>query len=290
MASMVPGRRTAISVPSERPKPDCQPCLVVIAGEQLGRRIDLGADPVIVGRSEECAICIPSEQVSRRHAVVQPLLNRYHVVDLDSTNGTFVNEARVQRATLQDGDRIRIGKTVFKYTESHVELQYIQHIHSLADGDPLTGAYNKRYFDDTFATEVRRAHQVQAPLGLVLFDIDHFKKINDTYGHPAGDAVLKGVVATVKAELRQTDVLCRVGGEEFALILPNTPEPLAHQVAEFIRGAVEGTTYEFDGTRIPVTLSLGATELRPGESPEQLYRRADEKLYEAKRSGRNRVA
>jgi len=289
MASIAPGRRTAISVPSEYPKAAGKPCLVMIAGTEIGRRIDLGSDAVDIGRSAECVVCVNSDQVSRRHAVVQRILNRYHVVDMNSTNGTFVNDERVTRATLEDGDLIRVGKTVLKYTESHIELQYIEHIDNLANRDALTGAFNKRYFDDNLAKEAKKAQQVLAPLSMVLFDIDHFKKINDTYGHPAGDAVLKSVVDTVRTQIRQSDSLCRVGGEEFALILPNTPEQLALQAAEFVRSAVETSAYSFEGVRIPVTVSLGVAELAAGDFPGALYKRADEKLYAAKRGGRNRV-
>jgi diguanylate cyclase (GGDEF)-like protein len=284
------GRRTAIAIPSERPKTAGQPCLVMIAGSELGRRIDLGAEAVEIGRSEQCTVCVDSDQVSRRHAVIQRVLGRYYVVDQNSTNGTFINERRIETQKLEDGDQIRVGKTVLKYMESHVELQYIQHIDNLANQDSLTGAYNKRYFDEALAREIRRARQAGAPFGLIVFDVDHFKKINDTHGHVAGDTVLKGVVDTVKARLRRDDLLCRIGGEEFALILPNATDSLARQIAEEARAAVEGSEYSFEGTRIPVTLSLGVAVLSGGDVPETVHKRADEALYAAKRGGRNRVA
>jgi two-component system, cell cycle response regulator len=211
------------------------------------------------------------------------------VVDLNSTNGTFVNDQRVERAELKDGDLLRTGKTVLKYLEDNLELDYMQHLLSLAAVDSLTGLFNKRYFDEVFGKEVARAEQALHPLSLIILDIDHFKKINDSFGHPAGDAVLKHVASTVKSQIGPSDTLCRVGGEEFALVLPLTPLLLATEAAELIRAAVEVSVCEVLSSPIPATLSLGVAELSRQEVPENLYRRADEQLYRAKHTGRNRV-
>jgi len=289
MASILPGRRTAISLPSERPKGAGQPCLVIISGAEMGRRIDLTHEEVSIGRSEQCTVCVNSDMVSRRHAVINRILGHYIVVDLKSTNGTFINDQRIERAELKDGDLLRTGKTVLKYLENNLELEYMQHILSLATVDSLTGLHNKRHFDEVFGKVVARADQTQQPLSLILLDIDHFKKINDGFGHPAGDAVLKHVAGVVKSQIRPSDTLCRVGGEELALVLPQTPLALATQAAELIRVAVDNAACNFDGTIIPATLSLGVAQLGPGEIPEGLYRRADERLYAAKHGGRNRV-
>src|SRR6478735_5144573 len=285
MASILPGRRTAISLPSERPKGAGQPCLVIISGAEMGRRIDLTHEEVSIGRSDQCTVCVNSDMVSRRHAVINRILGHYIVVDLKSTNGTFVNDQRIERAELKDGDLLRTGKTVLKY----LELEYMQHIMSLATVDSLTGLHNKRHFDEVFGKEVARADQSQQPLCLVLLDIDYFKKINDNFGHPAGDAVLKHVASVVKSQIRPGDTLCRVGGEELALVLPQMPLALAVQAAELIRAAVDATACDVAGTIIPATLSSGDAQLAPGEVPEGLYRRADERLYAAKHTGRNRV-
>jgi diguanylate cyclase (GGDEF)-like protein len=289
MASIFPGRRTAISIPSERPPSAGPPCLVIISGDDIGRRFELGTQEVSIGRADTCTICVNTDQVSRKHATVQSILGKYYLVDMRSTNGTFVNEQKVERAKLLDGDQIRVGKTVLKYTESHVEQRYFEHAFNLASMDALTGAFNKRYFDESFGKEVQRSQQAGTPLCIVLFDIDHFKKINDTYGHPAGDAVLKNVSAAVAAQLRDGDALFRVGGEEFALVLSATPRDLAIQAAEAVRALIESLVTDFMGTRITATLSLGVAELSSGEQPAALYQRVDEKLYAAKRGGRNRV-
>jgi two-component system, cell cycle response regulator len=289
MASIFPSRRTAISIPSERPPSAGPPCLVIISGDDMGRRFELGTTEVSIGRADTCTICVNTDQVSRKHATVQAVLGKYYIVDMRSTNGTFVNEQKVERAKLLDGDQIRVGKTVLKYTESHVEQRYFEHVFNLASIDALTGAFNKRYFDETFGKEIQRSQQVGTPLSIVLFDIDHFKKINDTYGHPAGDAVLKNVSGAVASQLRDGDALFRVGGEEFALVLSATPLSLAVQAAEAVRALVASVVTDFMGTRITATLSLGVAELAPGEQPAALYQRVDERLYAAKRGGRNRV-
>ncbi len=255
----------------------------------MGRRYELGTSEVSIGRADTCTICVNTDQVSRKHCTVQGILGRYYIVDNRSTNGTFINEQKVERAKLADGDQIRVGKTVLKYTESHVEQRYFEHVFNLASMDALTGAFNKRYFDETYAKEAARAQQSATPLSLVLFDIDFFKKINDSYGHPAGDAVLKNVAGVVLAQVRDGDALYRVGGEEFALVLSATPRDLAIQAAEAVRGLVAALVTDFMGTRITATLSLGAAELDRDETPEALYQRADELLYAAKRGGRNRV-
>ena len=289
MASIFPGRRTAISIPSERPATSGPPCLVIISGDDMGRRYELGTQEVSIGRADSCTICVNTDQVSRKHATIQHILGKYDLGDMRSTNGTFINEQKVERAKLVDGDQIRVGKTVLKYTESHVEQRYFEHVFNLASMDALTGAFNKRYFDETFGKEVLRAQQHRLPLSIVIFDIDFFKKINDTYGHPAGDAVLKNVTTAVTAQLRDGDALFRVGGEEFVLVLSATPRDMAVQAAEALRAMVEALVTDFMGTRIAATLSLGVAELAEAEEPAALYQRADEQLYAAKRGGRNRV-
>ena len=289
MASIFPGRRTAISIPSERPVASGPPCLVIISGDDMGRRFELGHTEVSIGRADNCTICVTTDQVSRKHAMVQGILGKYYIVDNRSTNGTFVNEQKVERAKLLDGDQIRVGKTVLKYTESHVEQRYFEHVFNLASMDALTGAFNKRYFDETFGKEAARAQQTATPMSVVLFDIDHFKKVNDTYGHPAGDAVLKNVAAAVSAQLREGDALFRVGGEEFILVLSATGRDQAVQAAEAVRALISDLVTDFMGTRITATLSLGVAELGATELPAALYQRADGLLYSAKRGGRNRV-
>jgi diguanylate cyclase (GGDEF)-like protein len=281
-------RRTAIVIPSERPK-NIRPRLVVIAGPELGRQIELTMDALEIGRAETAGLRLDIEQVSRRHAAIQRFGSHYILADLNSTNGTFVNDEKITTRELKDGDRIRIGKAVLKYSESDVEAEYHFRIFNMANLDALTGAYNKRYFDEAFRKEVEKGAREGRPFALLLFDIDFFKKINDTYGHPAGDAVLTEVAEVVRGIARPSDLFGRVGGEEFALACPETPLDNARDLAELVRASIQEHEFAFETQRIPVTSSVGVGELLSTESADDFYKRCDAFLYEAKRSGRNRV-
>jgi diguanylate cyclase (GGDEF)-like protein len=284
------GKRTAVAVPSMRPRGAGKPVLVVIAGLELGRRIDLDSGSADIGRGDEVTLRIDSELVSRRHAMIQRSGRQFIIADLNSTNGTFVNDTKIKTHQLVEGDQIRVGKVVLKYTECEIEAQYHEQILHRANVDGLTGAYNKRYFQELLERAFAEARGSGSPLAIVIFDIDHFKKVNDTWGHAAGDLVLCQVADVVRGQLRATDVLCRVGGEEFALVLANTSGATARGAAEFIRGGIEMAEFVFESTVIPVTVSLGVVELERSDADSgALFKRADERLYEAKRTGRNKV-
>lgn len=281
--------KTAIAVPSERPKGTGNPCLVILAGPGMGRRIDLGSGVVDIGRSEECAIPVASPQVSRRHASIQRILGRYVVADLESTNGTYLNDRRILQEPLNDGDKIRVGDLILKYMENSIELLYHEQLDSLVREDPLTGVNNKRSFDDDFYRLTGRGEAGDGELGLILFDLDHFKSINDTLGHAAGDEVLRRVASLVQAQLPTSAALYRVGGEEFAVLSSGPDAARAPELAELLRRHVEAYSISHGGKALTVTLSLGVA-LRRGDGAEELYARADRKLYESKRAGRNRVS
>jgi diguanylate cyclase (GGDEF)-like protein len=270
---------TAVSIPPEGGKPADHPCLLVLSGPQMGRSIDLGYEALEIGRSTECALALNDDLVSRRHARIKRIFGGYFVTDLESANGTYVNGQRITMAQLADGDQIRVGQSMLKFVVNQMEAEYSKRAFALATIDPLTGAHNKRHFDETLAKEAQRALQQRTALSLILIDIDHFKKVNDTYGHPAGDLVLKGVVERAKSVLGPSDVLCRVGGEELAVIATKAGRPVAVACAERIRTAVERDSFDWEGRRIAVTVSAGVAELG-----------ADEKLYASKRAGRNRVS
>lgn len=280
--------KTAIAIPSERPKGLGSPCLVVIAGPGLGQQYDLGDTIVDIGRQEECVISVPSSKVSRRHASVQRVLGRYTVADLGSTNGTYLNGQRIAKSQeLKDGDKIKVGELVLKYMESKLELQYHQQILSLATTDSLTGLQNKRAFDEAFNIATLKASTDAGPLSLALFDVDHFKSINDTHGHAAGDMVLKEL-GELSRGLLGAQKLFRVGGEEFAILL-EADASVACELAETLRAAVADHTFKHADTVIPVSISVGVALTTPAEDAQSLYSRADANLYAAKNSGRNRV-
>jgi diguanylate cyclase (GGDEF)-like protein len=281
---------TVVSKPAAPPSPKGA-CLVVIVGEEIGKRIPLGHDELTIGRASTSVLQLDIDNVSRHHAAVVMTTIGFVLKDLGSTNGTFVNDHRVDEHRLRDGDQIRIGRAILKFlTSGNVEAQYHEEIYRLMTLDGLTQIHNKRYFTDTLEKELARSKRYKHPFTLVLFDIDHFKKVNDTHGHLAGDEVLRRVAQVVKVNVRTNDTVARVGGEEFALLLPEVGVDGGVVLAEKLRRLVESERCVHDGVHIPVTISLGVAEWSKAfESAEAMLSAADTKLYEAKRGGRNRV-
>jgi diguanylate cyclase (GGDEF)-like protein len=268
-----------------------QAFLVVIAGPRLGHRVLLGEEALEIGRGVGCGFQLDLDSVSRLHARVVWDGDRHVIADLRSTNGTYVNEVKVTEQPLTDGDRVGIGKVLLKYlTGANVESAYHEEIQRLMRYDGLTGIHNRSHFDETLHNVVWRARFDGSALSLIAFDIDHFKRVNDTHGHPAGDAVLRQVAAVVSQVVPQGTMLARTGGEEFAVLCPGFAAAHAYELAEHIRRAVEASAFMAEGVRIPVTVSLGVAERAPSDqSPEALYERADGQLYAAKAAGRNCV-
>jgi len=266
-------------------------CLVVIYGPDLGRKHSLSSPSVTLGRSNKCDIQIDQESVSRAHSKIINAGRSVRIRDLGSTNGTYVNDELVEERTLADGDFIKIGRTIFKFLSGgNIERAYHEEIYRLTTVDGLTQIFNKRYFNEALAREIARACRYRRELSLVLFDLDHFKEVNDTHGHLAGDSVLRTLATTIKSKIRTEDIFARYGGEEFAIILPEIDGHNAHQFAEKVRRIVETTEFSFEGTLIPVTISMGVATLDPDEpSAAVLTKYADERLYEAKAAGRNCV-
>ncbi|MEO8118324.1 MAG: diguanylate cyclase [Rhodoferax sp.] len=207
------------------------------------------------------------------------------------------NVAYSRNHMLRDARKqLRLGEQTLHAANQSLQQQ-LDEIHALqaqlseqANRDPLTGLYNRRYLDTTLARELARCARDGQPLSLMLIDIDHFKQVNDRYGHPAGDAVLKMLAAMLNEQARAGDVACRYGGEEFLLVLPNMPQDIALVRAEQWRADFAVATVLFDSLPLQATLSVGvATYPYHGNSPEELIRRADRALYRAKSEGRNRV-
>ena len=276
-----------------RAKDPSNACLVVIYGTELGKRIPLTQAVVECGRSRELGIPLDDDAVSRRHARFEWTGAAFTVKDLGSTNGTYVNDVVVRECALRDGDQVKIGRSIFKFIHSgNVELSYHEEIYRLMTFDGLTQVHNKRSFQTTLEREVSRSRRYQRYLSLVLFDIDHFKMVNDSRGHLAGDAVLRKMASLVQGHVRREDTVARVGGEEFAVLAPEVPLDGARIMAEKLRILIAQTQFQFEDHVIPVTSSFGTacvTPERPLE-PGELYQEADERLYAAKRGGRNRVA
>ena len=161
----------------------------------------------------------------------------------------------------------------------------------LAVVDPLTRVHNRRYFEIHLSALVAEAADRGKALALMILDIDHFKGVNDTYGHGAGDKVLKSFADRIRKVLRTSDLVCRLGGEEFVVVMPDTRLEIAAKVAERVRGEIEKNRFPIDdGCAIDVTVSIGLAERGSDSAPEELFRRADRALYRSKSDGRNRVS
>ncbi len=273
--------------------------LILIAhpdGDGLGSRtrIDMGSS-VTIGRDPVCEIAYPEvPSLSRSHARVDFNGDGVIVEDLGSTNGTFVNDGRVvSRMRLDTGDRIQFGALHFKfYREEDVEAAYHEAIHHLVMQDGLTEIGNRRKFNDELAREFARAQRHERPLAVVVFDIDRFKTINDTLGHLCGDFTLKNLTRVCGRRLRPEQVFARIGGDEFAILSPETGIEGVEILAERLRRSVARHDFETDmvAESFRVTCSFGCAELTASMTSEsELMGAADKALYLAKSEGRNRV-
>ncbi len=286
--------------------PDREACLVVINGMDLGKKHPLNQASVLIGRSSKSDIQIDEDSISRNHAMLLIDGNAYVVRDLGSTNGTYVNDVQSTEKTLRDGDQIRVGRTIFKFLMgSNIESAYHEEIYRLTTQDSLTQIYNKRYFLENFEREMSRAMRYGRDLSLIMYDIDHFKYVNDEYGHLTGDFILKHFATRIKKHIRRDDIFARYGGEEFVLLLPEIAKPDAMYLAEKLRALVASDPFSFDDSIIPITTSMGVADVQEhmahlreqygdqiqhGEPRiDDMIKLADDRLLEAKRRGRNCV-
>jgi diguanylate cyclase (GGDEF)-like protein len=211
-----------------------------------------------------------------------------------STNGVFVNGKKITEQQLCDGDKVLIGtRLYFKFCfQDAVDQSYQQNLFRAANIDGLTQLYNKKYFVDALSKEFSFSRRNNQALSLMMIDIDHFKKVNDTFGHMAGDLVLKTVGQFLSKNLRLENIGCRYGGEEFAIILRNVGSELAWGIAERLRASIEAEKINYRGKIIRVTISIGIATLEGTnfDTIEDLIQKADECLYEAKEKGRNQTA
>jgi diguanylate cyclase (GGDEF)-like protein len=264
--------------------------LIYPPGSELGKRYELGRAEVTIGRGADSTIQVDRDSVSRKHAKVIRSGSSWQVCDLGSTNGSYVNDAQITQCSLRDGDLVKIGNAIFKFlVGGNIESSYHEEIYRMTIIDGLTQAFNKRYFIENLEKEIPRCTRHQRPLSLLMFDIDHFKKINDEHGHLTGDFVLREMARRVRTRVRKEEVFARYGGEEFALVLPETEKEHAMKVAEDLRRIVNAETFDFEGDHIPVSISLGVATTSNEIAPDAFIKIADDNLYKAKRNGRNRV-
>lgn len=271
--------------------------LVVVQGTEIGRNYRLRRGPMIIGRGFGAEVRLPDDLVSREHARIDFAWDpgkqaaTYHLVDLGSTNHTFVNTARVESVELREGDKIQIGDTVLKFVLlDDIEAKFHEEIRNRISFDQLTGLLTKESLYLALEMELKRCLRYELPLTVLMMDLDRFKSVNDTRGHLMGSHVLAEVGRLIRETIRTADVAARYGGEEFVAYLSETPTLGAGQAAERIRKAIEAHPFTLDGVTIPVTISIGISSCpEHGRDIQALVGRADRALYRAKESGRNRV-
>jgi len=267
--------------------------LIVLAGNGVGEMYKLGTERTVLGRGNAADIHIVDDGISRRHAEIVNQGTHMVVRDLGSTNGTFLNGSKIAEQVLRDGDKIQVGSTtILKFTfHDSLDESFQRQMYESALRDGLTKAFNKKYFLDRLESEFAYAVRHKSPLSLIMFDIDHFKSINDTHGHLAGDYCLATMSGLVLQAIRQEDVFARYGGEEFAVICRGVELSGATMFGERIRKMVAAQMFVHGDVELKVTVSVGVAAVPDVgmRQHEELIASADEALYEAKRSGRNRV-
>jgi diguanylate cyclase (GGDEF)-like protein len=287
---------TAPTAPSSaaakaRPPATRAACLVVIAGPSMGEMYRLDGARVVLGRAERVDVKIIDDGISREHAAIEQQDGKFFLCDLRSMNGTYCNGERVDRRPLYDGDKIAVGSsTLLKFTfQDTIDEHYQKQLFQSALRDALTGIYNRRYFLDRLHGELRFAVRHGKPLALLFVDVDHFKKVNDSYGHQAGDQVLVAVAEAMTTVVRAEDVLARYGGEEFAILCRETDVAGAEILGKRLCAAVARKKIQHAGEVLPITVSVGVAVDPSLQEPHALIAAADGAMYEAKASGRNRV-
>jgi diguanylate cyclase (GGDEF)-like protein len=262
-------------------------------GVQAGEVVSLAILPCFIGRHPSCQVVIDDAGVSRKHARITLQNDEFWLEDLGSRNGTFVDGKRLERKHLQDGVLIQVGlHASFRFTlVSARQEKLLREMYESSTRDSLTGLYNRRHFDDRIKAEIAYAKRHQLDVAFVMIDVDFFKRVNDSYGHGAGDVVLKLVAANLAKQLRTEDVIARVGGEEFAVLLRGVGQEGGRKLAERLRVNIEALPIVAEGIPIAVTISAGCASLSETEdhSPKSLSSLADQRLYKAKQSGRNCV-
>jgi diguanylate cyclase (GGDEF)-like protein len=270
--------------------------LIVLVGSAVGEMFKLPTGEAVIGRTRQASVRLEDDGVSRVHAIIRSSDDRLVLEDRGSRNGTFVNGHRVAKPTvLADGDKIQVGRTtILKFTyHDALDENFHEQMYESALRDGLTKLFNKRYFSDRLDGELRFALRHQSALALLMIDVDHFKRINDTRGHIAGDAVLAEIAARLAAAVRNEDVVARFGGEEFAIISRATSRADAMSLAERLRKTIVARPVALeDGASIAVSVSIGVAAYPDiaVKEPDDLIVAADRALYRAKAGGRDRVA
>ncbi len=267
--------------------------LLVVGGDLNGTIFDLVEEETSIGRNPDNNIPLEFNGISRYHFKVNASGEGHTIIDAGSRNGTFLNNQKIENETpLKKGDMVKLGNIALKYLpKGDPERLTYDKLQLEANTDGHTGCYNKSYFNNALDLEVKKSKVTGTPLSLVIFDLDHFKKLNDNYGHDAGDFVLKDIAGLIRAGgVRDQDIFARYGGEEFVILLPKTNLKQSFEIAERLRKLVENHEFNYEGNRLPVTMSVGVADYRQGVATgTDLFKRADEAVYKSKQGGRNQV-
>jgi diguanylate cyclase (GGDEF)-like protein len=279
------------SVGAERTRP----VLTVLTGGASGQLFKVSKGDAVIGRAPNAEVRVEDDGISRAHARLRAETHKAWIEDMGSRNGTFVNGNKITGPTeLREGDKIQVGRgTIIRFGfQDDLDESFHENLLSSALRDGLTKLFNKRYLLDRLDAELKFAQRHKTAVSLLLLDLDHFKKVNDTLGHLAGDAVLASIAAALGKAVRNEDVVARYGGEEMAIILRAISIDSAAHMAERMRRVVETTAVPFDGKELRVTVSIGVAEYptTPARTIDELIEAADKALYRAKNSGRNRVS
>jgi two-component system, cell cycle response regulator len=286
----------------ERSLRDLTPSVVFLSGELIAVPIPLERDEVVLGRALEADVRVNDSKVSRRHATINSVINtatgrtEYILKDLGSRNGISVNGALVDEAVLVNGDKITIGEHILRFELlDEIDREYQRQIHRLITHDDLTGLLSSRSFFSELRRESARAKSESRPFCVLVMDVDHFKKVNDTYGHLTGSKTLEEIGQCIISIMRSGDAASRFGGEEFSAFLLDADLAQGLVAAERVRAEIEKTEFNVIRQGKPsekhrVTISIGvATFPSDSSDPIELVEMADSALYRAKREGRNRV-
>lgn len=287
----------ADSLRSDRQKARFQnPCLIVIRGKAQGHRFFITKPETFLGRDGSADIILPDQNISRRHAWIIREEGVVKLRDVGSANGIYVNDRKMEpkeTVILKKEDMIRIGSTVLKFLPAgEIESILYDKLLDTVNLDALTQVFKRAYLMDALEAEFKRAKALKTDLALIFFIIDHFKLVNDNFGHDAGDCVLRDFAATVKVSgvLGPHDILARYGGEEFVLILPGSTAKSANTTADRLQAAIEAHAFIYEGTKIQVTSSYGISELSFSiESAQTLLKLASKTLDEPRKTERNQI-
>ena len=283
-------------------KRELRPTLVFLNGDSMSMSVPLEREEVILGRALGADVRLNDFKVSRQHASITTIYEaekgetRYLLTDLDSKNGTFINGEKIGREWLNNGDKIGLGELLLRFELlDEVDREYHRQIRRLVTHDDLTGLHSSRSFFSELRRETARSAAEKRPFCVLMLDVDHFKNVNDTYGHLTGSHTLEEIGGCITKNLRTGDVAARFGGEEFAAFLLDAELTQGLVAAERIRQSIEEAQFSVvrQGKRTDthqVTISIGVASFpTDSKDPIELVEMADSALYRAKRAGRNRV-